>query len=405
MELICGLDIGTSKIRAAIAVNENGLPKVIEILKEDVWGMRHGAIIDLKEVNKSLSKIFDNIKKIEKRVLKNVYVNIGTPEIKTHISMAATGISGSESEISYEEVEKVKQLAGKIHLNPNRKFVNSIVQEFIVDGVGGIIDPVGLFGNRLEVKALVIDVFSQHMDNLIKVISLSGGRTRGVIFNPISSAQAVLSKTQKELGVILIDIGAGTTSLAIYLENKLLHTKLFPIGSANITSDIAIGLKIPYDIAEKIKLEQGAAFTKEIGSKEFVDLSQFLGGTKNNISKKFLTEIIEARLDEIFELINKEIKSCGKNIELSSGAVLVGGGSKMRGLTNLAKDRLKLSVQLGSPMSEKILFNEENKDILNDPEYANVLGLILCGVENEKWEDNGKSILEKIKKIFYYFVP
>lgn len=405
MDLICGLDIGTSKIRTVLALNQNGLAKIIGTFSENISGMRHGAIVDLNEVNKFLSQILLNVKKINKKSLKNIYVNIGTPEIKTEVSVAAIGVSSGDSEISYEEVEKVKKLAEKINLGPNRKFVNSIVQEFIVDGVGGIENPIGLFGNRLEVKSLVVSVFSQHMNNLVKAISLSGGRVRGIVFNPISSAHSVLSKIQKELGVVLIDIGAGTTSLAIYLENKLIHAKIFPIGSANITSDIAIGLKIPYDVAEKIKINQGAAFTKQVRSKEIVDLSQFLGGEKNSISKKFLTEIIEARLDEIFELINQEIKSCGKNIELSGGAVLVGGGSKMHGLTDLAKDRFKLPIQIGLPINENLLINEEYKDILNDPEYANVLGLILCGMKNEGWENNGESFFEKIKKMFNYFKP
>ncbi|MCS6789030.1 MAG: cell division protein FtsA [Patescibacteria group bacterium] len=403
MKLICALDIGTSKIRAVVAENENGLPKIIGLSTTDVFGMRHGAIVDLNEVNKSIFKVLSDVKNINKKALDCIYFNIGTPEVKTQVSTAATGISTGEGEISYEEIEKVKKLAENLNFGPNRKLVNSIVQEFIVDGVGGITDPIGLVGNRLEVKSLVISVFSQHLNNINKAISLFGGKASGPIFNPISSANSVLSKIQKELGVILIDIGAGTMSFAIYLENKLIHTKIFPIGSANITSDIAVGLKIPYEIAEKIKLEQGAAFPKEVGSRETINLGEFLGGGKNIVSKKFVSEIIEARLDEMFELINKEIKSCGK-IELSAGAVLVGGGAKMAGLTNLAKDRLKLAVQIGLPLNDKIIFSDENQNILNDPEYANVLGLILCGAINEGWSDEN-SLMDKIRKVFNALKP
>jgi cell division protein FtsA len=408
MKFICALDIGTSKIRAVLVKNENGLPQIFGIFNENVSGLRHGAITDLEEVNKSLLKIFNEIKKIEKRTLKNIYVNIGTTESGVQISTAATGIASGEGEISEEEIEKVKKLAETINLGSNRTIIHNIPQEFIIDGVGGISDPLGLSGNRLEIKSLIINVFSPHLKNLTKVISLCGGRTKGIIFNPISSARSSLSKNQKELGVILIDFGAGTTSLAVYLENKLLHTKILPIGSAHITSDIAVGLKIPYEVAEKIKIEQGVAFSKEVGSREAIDLSLFLGGGKNIISKKFLAEIIEARLDEIFELINKELKACGKNIELSSGVVLVGGGAKMKGLTNLAKNSLKLSVQIGSSISEDFIFDENNqefKHILDDPEYANVLGLVLWAAFYEKWSPHDKSLIDKVKKIFNYFNP
>ncbi|MGB9737414.1 MAG: hypothetical protein ACPL7F_03645, partial [Chloroflexus sp.] len=150
------------------------------------------------------------------------------------------------------------------------------------------------------------------------------------------------------------------------------------------------------------------ALAKEVSSKEKIDLSNFSKEEKNIIPKKFLAEIIEARLDEIFELINKEIKMCGKNLELSSGAVFVGGGSKMRGLTNLAKEKLKLSCQIGTPLSEEFVFDENNEDaknILNDPEYINVLGLVLWGSFYEKWLPSEKSITQKIKKMFSYFNP
>ncbi|GIW65258.1 MAG: cell division protein FtsA [Candidatus Parcubacteria bacterium] len=408
MQFICALDIGTSKIRAILVKNENGAPKIIGVLNQNVSGLRHGAIIDLEEVNKSLLKIFSEIKNIEKRVLKNIYVNIGTTESGIETSTAATGIAAGDSEISEEEIEKVKKLSEAINLGPNRIILHSIPQEFIIDGVGGISDPLGLSGNRLEIKSLIINVFSPHLKNLTKVVSLCGGRPKGIIFNPISSARSSLSKNQKELGVILIDFGAGTTSLAIYLENKLLHAKILPVGSANITSDIAVGLKIPYEVAEKIKIEQGVAFPKEVGSRETIDLSSFLGGERNIISKKFLAEIIEARLDEIFELVNKELKVCGKNIELSSGAVLVGGGAKMKGLTNLAKNNLKLSVQIGSPISENFIFDEDNeefKNVLNDPEYANALGLVLWAIFYEKWMPANSSFIDRIKKMFSYFNP
>jgi len=405
MQVICALDIGTSKTRAVIAYNEDGLPKIKAILNYDSSGLRRGSIVDLSLVTKYLRKIFEDIKQIERKALKNIYVNIGTVESSTQVSTAATGISSQEGEISYQDVEKVKRASENINFGPNRRKIHTVIQEFIVDGVSGIIDePVGFSGTRLEVKSLIVEGFAPYIKNVEKAVSLAGGKVLGMVFNPINSSRSIVSKIQKELGVVVIDLGFNTTGLAIYGDNKLLNVKIFPIGSANITSDIALGLKIPYDIAEKIKIEYGCALSKGINSRENIDLSILTGEEKKIISKKFLSEIIEARLSEIFELINKEIKQCGK-IELAGGALFVGGGAKLKGLTEFAKNELKLSSQLGVPLFEEFKFDNEYENIISDPEYANVLGIMLLGSYYEKWHPKEKSFFDKIKNIFNSFEP
>jgi cell division protein FtsA len=405
MEVICALDIGTSKIRSIVAYNEDGIPKIKAILNFASSGLKRGSIVDLSLATKSLYKIFEDVRQIERKALKNIYVNIGTVESSTHVSTAPTGISSRDGEISYQDIEKVKRESENINLGQNRRKIHTVYQEFIVDGVSGIIDePIGFSGTRLEVKSLIVEGFAPYIKNVEKAVSLSGGKVLGMVFNPISSSRAVVSKIQKELGVVVVDLGFNTTGVAVYADGKLLNVKIFPVGSANITSDIALGLKIPYDLAEKIKIDYGCAFSKGISSRENIDLSNLTGEEKNLVSKKFLSEIIEARLSEIFELINKEIKQCGK-IELAGGVLFVGGGSKLKGLTEFARNELKLSSQLGVPLFDEFKFENEYENIISDPEYTNVLGIMLLGAHYENWHPKNKSFFDKIKNIFSSFEP
>ena len=404
MQVICALDIGTSKIRAIIAYNEDGLPKIKAVLNYNSSGLRKGSIVDLSLTARSLRKIFEDIRQIERKALKNIYVNIGTVESSTQVSVAGIGISSRYGEISYQDIEKVKSLSENINFGPSRRRIHTVIQEFIIDGVSGITEePIGFSGTRLEIKSLIVEGFAPYIKNVEKTIYLANGKFLGMVFNPISSARAVVSKIQKELGVIVIDLGYNTTGLAIYADNKLLNVKIFPVGSANITSDIALGLKVPYDIAEKIKIEYGCALSKGINFKENIDLS-ILTGEKKIVSRKFLNEIIEARLSEIFELINKEIKQYGK-IELTGGAIFVGGGAKLKGLTEFAKNELKFPSQLGVPLFEEFKFDNEYENIISDPEYANVLGIMLLGAYYENWHHKNKSFFDKIKNIFSFFEP
>jgi len=409
MEVICAVDLGTSKIRAILAYNEDGIPKIKGVFNSASSGLRKGSIIDLSASTKALRNVLDEIRQLDRKALKNIYINIGTPETNTHFSGAGIPISSQENEISYQDVEKVKKLSEAISLGSNRTIIHNIPQEYIIDGVSNIEDPIGLSGTRLEVKSLIIESFSPYIKNIEKTVFLSGGKFRGMIFNPISSSRVVLSKIQKELGVILIDLGFQTTSFAVYEENKLLSAKILPLGSSNITADIAAGLKIPYEIAEELKVKEGCAWPKKINARESIDLKNFIlngnNGEKVVVSKRFLSEIIEARLCEIFELINKELKSLSKNLKLAGGVTIVGGGAKLKGLTELAKNELKLSSQIGLPLLNEFKFDIENPEILNDPEYANVLGLVLWGSFYERWRPKSKSFLDKVKNFFKIFEP
>ena len=179
----------------------------------------------------------------------------------------------------------------------------------MVDGVGDITDPLGLSGSRLEVQSVIVDAFSPHVKNLIRSVELAGGEISGLVFAPLVAARAALSKRQRDLGVVLVDIGFGTTGMSVYEESKLIGVAKFPVGSGNISNDLGVGLKIPIDAAEEIKLKYGNAVAKDVNSKDLVDITKFVPDAKGPVSRRFIAEIIESRMGEIFDLVNAELKS------------------------------------------------------------------------------------------------
>jgi cell division protein FtsA len=239
-----------------------------------------------------------------------------------------------------------------------------------------------MIGNRLEVNSLIIDVFDPATKNITKCVEMAGGINNGLIFSPLASARSVLSKNQKDLGVVLVDIGFSTTGICVFEENKLLHAAVLPIGSGNITNDLAIVLKTSVTAAEAIKLTFGTALAKEVSGRETIDLRKIDPTAKNSTTKKRVAEIIETRLAEIFEFVNNELKNIGKAGQLPAGVVIVGGGSKIPNIVDLAKQELKLPAQIGIPetTSFDIASGEINLQV-EDPELSCSVGLLIWGAE------------------------
>lgn len=405
-EFITGIDIGTSSTKVAVLENKKNRPVLRFISRYPSEGIRKGAVVGLAEASQVIGRALSEIKKVSKAAIKNIYATVGTAQTKIQIARGIVAVSRADSEICEEDISRViakaNEAAGSL---PNRTIVHNIAREFIVDGVGDIADPIGLSGNRLEVDSLVIDVFSPHIKNLVKIIELGGGEISGLVFSPLAAAQAALSKKQKNLGVVLVDIGAGTTGVVIYEEDKLIGLAKFPIGAGNISNDIAIGFKIPVAVAEELKLNYGYALAKEISSRETIELKKFYPEAKNIVSRRFLAEIAESRLAEIFEFVNNELKLSGRAGKLPGGVVLVGGGSKMPGLTELVKEELKLSSQIGFTASDVFESVDGFDDYLEDPEYVSVFGLILWAMEEEGWNNQKLPSRFKIKNLIRYFIP
>jgi cell division protein FtsA len=316
-------------------------------------------------------------------------------------------VSRADAEIYQDDVDRAVRASQAVNLPQNRTIIHTLTRDFMVDGVGDIVDPLGLSGSRLEVQSLVIDAFSPHVKILIRAVELAGGEVSGLVFAPLVAARAALSKRQKELGTVLIDIGFGTTGLSVYEENRLAGVAKFPMGAGSVTNDLAVGLKIPVDAAEEIKLHYGYAYSREVNAKESVELKKFAEGAKGSVSRRFIAEIIESRLEEILDLVNGELKIIQKDAKLPGGAVLVGGGAKLPGLTDLVKQEMRLSAQIGCTLADEWESGGgTSREFLEDPEFAGAFGLVLWGIEGEGGGESPKDFPGiSLKKLFGYFTP
>ncbi len=401
-----GLDIGTSSIKVAVAERRGAKPALVHVEKIPCSGMRKGAIAEMSEASQALSRAIARVKKIAKSAARNLYVSIGTPQAKMQVGHGIVAVSRADAEIYQDDVDRAVRASQAVNLPANRAIIHTLVREFVVDGVGDIADPLGLSGSRLEVRSLIIDVFAPHVKNLIRAVELAGGEVGGLVFGPLVAARAALSKRQRDLGTALVDIGFGTTGLSVYEENRLVGVAKFPVGAGNITNDLAVGLKIPVDAAEEVKLRYGYAVPKEVGAKDIVELKKFVPDAKGPVSRRFAAEIIESRLAEIFDLVNSELKSMQKFGELPGGVVLAGGGAKLPGVTDLAKQEMRLSAQIGSTLCEE--WDAEGgafKEFLEDPEYVSAFGLVLWAMEGEGWGRKGAAAAFGLRKLFRYFSP
>ncbi|EKD58664.1 MAG: hypothetical protein ACD_56C00076G0006, partial [uncultured bacterium] len=377
-------------------------------------GIRRGSITDVDDVAKSVNDAVEQAERMAGIQIKEAIFNIGGCGVGFQNSKGVIAIGRADGEVAEDDISRVISEAQVISLPMNKEIVHVIARKYRLDDQDNIKDPIGMKGVRLEVDALVIESSSVHVKNISKCAYQANIEIIDLVFEPLAASKSVLSKKQKELGVALIDIGGGTTSLAVYEEGDLIHSVIIPVGAGHITNDIAIGLRTSVDIAEKIKLEYGSALSRDISKKEVIELSRFDSAEEDVVSRHHVAEIIEARFEEIFSLVQKELKLIGKAGLLPSGAVLVGGGAKMTHATDLAKEVLGLPAQLGFPLGFGGML-----DKVDDPSFAVASGLILWGQGQINVPSNNftksKTVdmltkgtgdtLEKLKEMFNKFLP
>lgn len=412
--IITGLDIGTSKVRTVIASlrgKEDLKPRIIGVGESISSGMRKGVVVDIEEMTKSIKKAVDQAERLSGVYIDKAYVGIGGSHIKAKTSKGVVAVSRADQEASEEDVLRVINNASAVSLDPNREVIHVIPREFSIDGQEGIQDPRGMTGVRLEADTLIIEGLSPNIKNLRKCLENAKIEIEGLVLNVIAACSAVLSRREKELGVLVLDLGGGTVGMAVYEEMKLLHVHLLPIGSAHITNDIAIGLRSSIEVAEKVKLTHGSCLPDEVAKKDVIDLSKIEGGEGGVVYCKEIAKIIKARIDEIFSLVNKELKKIDRERLLPSGVVLVGGGAKVPGIIDLAKEKLNLPVQVSYPQGIDGLV-----DKVSDPAYATAVGLIFWALEMQGEKEEGRlffpgkapstiNTINKIKKWFRNFLP
>lgn len=399
--LIVGLDIGSHAIKVIAARRTKEGVEVLHSARVYSQGVRKGIVIDIEGVVASVRAALDTITKALKVKPSHVYCAVNGVHIALRPTRGVTAIALADGEITSDDVVRVLNASKTISLPPNREILQTIAREFIIDGEGGIKEPIGMHGVRLEIEAFIIDGSASFMKNLRKSVEATGVRVAETIVTSMAASRAVLTKRQKELGVALIDIGAGTTNVVVFEEGDLVHACVMALGADAITNDIALKLKTSVDIAERIKLEYGMCLAREVGRKEVIDLSKIGEEGSGMVTRKEIARIIEARSKELFDMVGKELKKIGRHGLLPGGIVLVGGGAKMPGIGELAKEILKLPVQVG--------FSQEfigNVDMIDDLSFAVAAGLVLLGSEMQA----GVGVYEpgiagKLKKFFRIFLP
>lgn len=411
---IISLDIGSTNIRAAAAqINNEGEVQILGVTAGKSSGVRRGSVIDIEEVSKSISSIVIKLENIIDQKVRDVILGVGGTEIKLHKTKGVIAIGRANGTVEEEDIERVLESAKNASMPVNSVIVHSIPKNYKLDDQDDIRNPLGLKGIRLEADVLMIEDSSTHISNLTKCVNHAGLTVDEPVINSIAAASVVLDKSQKELGVAIVDIGGGTTSIAIYEEGDLTHISVLPIGAGHITNDIAIGLRTSIDVAEKIKLEYGSIFPHEINRREIIELSEIDIKEEGTVLRYHVAEIIEARLGEIFELVNRELEKVGKAGLLPAGVVLIGGGAELPGIVSFAKNILGLPAKTGYPTEVTGVL-----DKIDSPSFSTVIGLLVhsyqnaCKNKNHKYMDflpvgaiNMRKISGKIKKWTDSFLP
>ncbi|MFH1582238.1 MAG: cell division protein FtsA [bacterium] len=402
--LIAGLDIGTGHIKLLVVKQKEDQPgfEVVSQLKETSFGVRKGVVIDTEKVSRIIQILLNRAREETGQKINAVFTNIGGSHLSCVSSRGMIAVSRADQKISEMDVARVIESAKTVSLPSNSQIMEVYPKEFIVDNNDGVKEAIGMHGGRLEVETMVLACFTPYLNNLTQAILASDLRILDVVPSSLASAEAVLTPKQKELGAAILDIGAGTSELAIFEEGELVHLVVFPMGSANITNDIAIGLKTDIDTAEVIKIEKGSCSFKGSDKKEKVEVE---GEDTLIFSQKMLSRIIEARVSEIFGEVQKELKKIQKQGMLPAGIVLTGGGSRTPKIVDLAKKELKLPCRIGKPMDFYGLEEDLN--------YATSCGLIMRGmrgsnrslsISSSNWTEKTKFV-DRFKKILKVFIP
>lgn len=409
-ELITGLDLGSTSIR--IVVGQKTYPEgrlhIIGAAEAPAQGVSKGVVTSIENASASISFCLEKAEKMIGMPIEHAWVGISGSHILCQESRGIVAVSKIDGEIREEDMERAIEAAKTVPTPPNYEILHVVPKNFTIDNQIGIKDPVGMTGVRLEVNAQLILGLSSQIKNLTKSVYQTGLDIEDLVLSILATAEAVVTNRQKELGVAVINIGGATTSLVVFEEGDVVQAAVLPIGSEHITADVAIGLRISIDAAERIKEEYGSALPKDLSKKDEIDLKEFSEVESGLVSKKYIAEIIEARVEEILDKIDKELKKVNRSGLLPAGAVITGGGAKLPGIVEVAKRKLRLPASLGYPLNLSSVI-----DKVHDLSFATAIGLVLWG-EQAKREGRGRgsspfssaaNVPKKIKKWLKSLIP
>ncbi len=379
-ELVVGLDIGTSKICAVVGeVRPDGMVDIVGMGSHPSIGLRKGVVINIESTVNSIKEAIEEAETMAGCEISSVYAGIAGGHIKGFNSHGVIALKNRE--VTKRDIERVVDAARAVAIPMDREVIHTLPQEFIVDDQGGIVDPMGMSGVRLEVDIHIVTGAVTSAQNIIKCANRAGLDVYDIILESLASSEAVLNDDEKNLGTALIDFGGGTTDLGIFFQNSIKHTSVLTLGGDNLTNDIAVGIRTPFKEAEKIKIKYGCGLTSLIGDDETVAVPSVGRSKPKSMSRKILGEILEPRIEEIFSLIYQELIRSGYDELVTSGVVVTGGSSILPGVPEIVEQVFNMPARVGYPANVGGL-----KEIVNSPMYATAVGLVLYGANTQQRE-------------------
>jgi len=421
--LICGIDIGSSKIATVVGMSssETDELKIIGFNTTIARGVRKGLVVDIKEATEAVEASVEKAERMAGHKINRAFIAVGGPHISSLNSHGIVAVSNPQGEINEEDVERVIEAAKAISLSSIRRIIEVIPRDYIVDGQSGIKNPIGMSGVRLEVETHIITASTTNLKNQERILSDLGIENQGFVFSGLASAEAVLTNTEKELGIVLVDIGGGKIDFSIYVDGALSYSTSIPIGARHISNDIAVGLRVSLDSAEKIKIflsknvGKNTTFSTEKKKTPQINLKELdLPEDLTEVSLKTLVDgIVAPRLEEIFKMIFEEIEKSGFGQQIPSGLVITGGGALTIGMLETGKRVVGLPIRIGFPEKVSGLVDE-----IIDPQYATTVGLLLYGknnvfIDKDNFKNFGKILkdfklgnsVDGLKNFFKQFIP
>ncbi len=375
---VVGLDIGTTKISCVVAdVTDDGRIHIIGLGETPSRGLRKGVVVNLNATVEAVKNCLQQAELMAGIDIETAIVGIAGGHIRSFNSRGVVAVSGRDRTVTQEDIDRVMEAARAVNIPNDREILHVLPQEYVLDDQGSISNPLGMTGSRLEANVHIITAASTSVQNLVTCVNRAGVEVRDTVLEQLASSESVLIDDERELGVALIDIGGGTTDLAIFDRGSKWHTSVLPVGGDHFSNDLAVGLRTPVPDAEKLKIRYGCALSSQVREDEIIEVPTVGGRKPRLLSRQVMAEILQPRAEEIFNLILKEVTTAGFDRVLNAGIVLTGGGSLLPGMVEVAEQVFDLPVRHGLPTGAEGLVEPAS-----GPEFATVIGLALYGAHH-----------------------
>lgn len=383
--VLVAVDIGTTKVVTLIGeLSRTGGIDVIGIGQAPADGLRKGVVIDIDRTVHSVAASVEAAERLSGMKVNSAFVGISGSHISSQNSRGMVAVSGRRAEVTRDDTVRAIDAARAISIPNTREILHVIPRGYVVDGQNGVRDPIGMSAVRLEVETHIVTASSTSVQNLTKCVQRAGVEVEELVLAALATAEATLTDEDRELGVVLADVGGDTTDVAIFVDGSVLHAATLPIGAKNVTSDLGLVLKCTPDDAEKLKLRYGTALPLAVDPDEVVQVPQIGEDLPRGVTRRHIAEIVESRMQEVLELVAREVDRAGATNRLQAGIVLAGGGALLAGTAQAARDQLNVSARVVAPSGVGGL-----TDQIASPGYATATGLLLWGAKNWSLEDDG----------------